>query len=159
MYEIFEKEYAECEKSLFLVAISYLHNTEDAKDCVQEATLTAWKSFNDLKEKRYFKTWITRILINKCKDYIKKKRYTEELSDTIEVLSNFPIEELDVIDGICKMSSKVSIYITLRFYNDMTYEEVAKVLKEPVSTVKYKTNKALIELKEYLKGDDINGII
>ena len=159
MYEVFEQKYAECEKSLFLVAISYLHNTEDAKDCVQEATLTAWKSFNDLKEKRYFKTWITRILINKCKDYIKKKRYTEELSDTIEVLSNFPIEELDVIDGICKMSSKVSIYITLRFYNDMTYEEVAKVLKEPVSTVKYKTNKALLELKEYLKGDDINGII
>ena len=57
------------------------------------------------------------------------------------------------------MSSKTSIYITLRFYNDMTYEEVAQVLKEPVSTVKYKTNKALLKLKEYLKGDDKNGVI
>ena len=159
MYEFFEQEYTKCEKSLFLVAISYLHNTEDAKDCVQEATLTAWKSFNELKDKNYFKTWITRILINKCKDYIKKKKCTEELTDNIEVFGNFPTEELDVIDGICKMSSKSSIYITLRFYNDMTYEEVAKVLKEPVSTVKYKTNKALLKLKEYLKGDDINGII
>lgn len=159
MYEFFEQEYTKCEKSLFLVAISYLHNTEDAKDCVQEATLTAWKSFNELKDKNYFKTWITRILINKCKDYIKKKKCTEELTDNIEVFGNFPTEELDVIDGICKMSSKSSIYITLRFYNDMTYEEVAQVLKEPVSTVKYKTNKALLKLKEYLKGDDINGII
>lgn len=159
MYEFFEQEYTKCEKSLFLVAISYLHNTEDAKDCVQEATLTAWKSFNELKDKNYFKTWITRILINKCKDYIKKKKYTEELTDNIEVFGNFPTEELDVIDGICKMHSKTSIYITLRFYNDMTYEEVAQVLKEPVSTVKYKTNKALLKLKEYLKGDDINGII
>lgn len=159
MYEFFEQEYTKCEKSLFLVAISYLHNTEDAKDCVQEATLTAWKSFNELKDKNYFKTWITRILINKCKDYIKKKKCTEELTDNIEVFGNFPTEELDVVDGICKMHSKVSIYITLRFYNDMTYEEVAQVLKEPVSTVKYKTNKALLKLKEYLKGDDINGII
>lgn len=159
MYEFFEQEYTKCEKSLFLVAISYLHNTEDAKDCVQEATLTAWKSFNELKDKNYFKTWITRILINKCKDYIKKKKCTEELTDNIEVFGNFPTEELDVIDGICKMPSKASIYITLRFYNDMTYDEVAQVLKEPVSTVKYKTNKALLKLKEYLKGDDINGII
>ena len=35
MYELFEQKYKECEKSLFLVALGYLHNTEDAKDCVQ----------------------------------------------------------------------------------------------------------------------------
>lgn len=159
MYDLFEQKYSECEKSLFLIAISYLHNTEDAKDCVQDATLTAWKSFDKLNDKKYFKTWITRILINKCKDFIKKQKCTEELTDSIEVFSNFPNEELDIIEGICKMSSKTSIYITLRFYNDMTYEEVAQVLKEPVSTVKYKTNKALLKLKEYLKGDDKNGVI
>jgi len=34
LYELFEQKYKECEKSLFLVAFGYLHNTEDAKDCV-----------------------------------------------------------------------------------------------------------------------------
>lgn len=155
MYELFEQKYIECEKSLFLVAIGYLHNTEDAKDCVQEATLVAWKSFNELKNKEFFKTWITRIVINKCKDYIKKQRYTEELTDSINVFYNAPTEEIDIIDCICKLPHKLSIYITLRFYNEMTYEEVAKALKEPVSTVKYKTKKALLELKEYMKGDVI----
>lgn len=155
MYELFESKYIECEKSLFLIAIGYLHNTEDAKDCVQEATLIAWKSFDELRNKEFFKTWITRILINKCKDYMKKQRYTEELTDSINVFYDTPTEEIAIIDCICKLPTKLSIYVTLRFYNDMTYDEVAKALKEPVSTVKYKTQKALVELKEYLKGDDL----
>ena len=155
MYALFEQKYIECEKSLFLIAIGYLHNIEDAKDCVQEATLVAWKSFNELKNKDFFKTWITRIVINKCKDYIKKQRYTEDLNDSINAFYNVPTEEVEIIDFICKLPSKLSIYITLRFYNEMTYEEVSKTLKEPVSTVKYKTKKALLELKEYLKGDVI----
>ena len=153
MYELFEQKYIECEKSLFLIAISYLHNTEDAKDCVQDATILAWKSFNKLRNKELFKTWITRIVINKCKDYLKKQRYTEELTDSLNVFYNAPTEEIDIIDCICKLPSKLSIYISLRFYNDMTYEEVAQVLKEPISITKYKTQKALLELKKYLKGD------
>ena len=56
MYELFEKEYKECEKSLFLVAIGFLHNTEDAKDCVQEAVLSALRSFDSLRNKEFFKT-------------------------------------------------------------------------------------------------------
>ena len=155
LYELFESKYIECEKSLFLIAIGYLHNTEDAKDCVQEATLVAWKSFDELRNKEFFKTWITRILINKCKDYMKKQRYTEELTDSINVFYDTPTEEIAIIDCICKLPTKLSIYVTLRFYNDLTYDEVAKALKEPVSTVKYKTQKALVKLKEYLKGDDL----
>ena len=67
MYELFEQKYKECEKSLFLVAFGYLHNTEDAKDCVQEAVLSALKAFGSLKNKESFKTWLTRIVINKTK--------------------------------------------------------------------------------------------
>ena len=74
MYKLFEQKYKECEKSLFLVAIGYLHNTEDAKDCVQEATMVAWKSFKELKNIEYFKTWITRIVINKCKSFYNDER-------------------------------------------------------------------------------------
>lgn len=42
MYELFEQKYIECEKSLFLIAISYLHNTEDAKNSdIEDAITTA----------------------------------------------------------------------------------------------------------------------
>ena len=153
MYELFEQKYKECEKSLFLVAIGYLHNTEDAKDCMQESVLSALKSFNKLKYKEYFKTWFTRIVINKSKDFIKKRRYTEELTDTVNVFYDIPLAEMNIVDCICRMNPKLSVYITLRYYNEMTYEEMAKVMKQPVSTVKYKTKKALSELKKHLEGD------
>ncbi len=80
MYELFEEKYIECEKSLFLIAISYLHNTEEAKDYVQDATLVAWKSFNKLRNKDLFKTWITRIVIKKIKNQflIIKKKLTKD---------------------------------------------------------------------------------
>ena len=159
MYELFEQKYKECEKSLFLVAIGYLHNTDDAKDCVQEAVLSALKSFDTLKNKEYFKTWLTRIVINKSKDFIKRQRYSEELTDNLNVFYDMPLSEMEIMDCICKLNPKLTIYITLRFYNDMTYEEVAKTLKQPVSTVKYKTRKALSELKTIMEGDVVNETI
>jgi len=152
LYELFEQKYKEYEKSLFLVALGFLHNTDDAKDCVQEAVLSALKSYNTLRDKSYFKTWLTRIVINKSKDYLKKKRFTEELKDNLNVFYNMPSDEIEIMDCICKLN-KSSIYITLRFYNDMTYDEVAHTLKLPVSTVKYKTKKALHQLKLLLEGD------
>ena len=159
MYELFEQKYKECEKSLFLVAIGYLHNTDDAKDCVQEAVLSALKSFDTLKNREYFKTWLTRIVINKSKDFIKRQRYSEELTDSLNVFYDMPLSEMEIMDCICKLNPKLTIYITLRFYNDMTYEEVSKTLKQPVSTVKYKTRKALSELKTIMEGDVVNETI
>lgn len=153
MRELFEQKYKECEKSLFLVAIAYLHNTDDAKDCVQEAVLSAYRSFDRLKNIDFFKTWLTRIVINKCKNFLKKQRFTEELTDSLNVFYDMPTSELEMMEAICSLNPKLSMYITLRFYNDMTYEEVAEALKQPVSTVKYRTKKALQELKKFLKGE------
>ena len=137
--ELFEQKYKECEKSLFLVAVGYLHNSDDAKDCVQEAVLSAFKSFDKIKNKEFFKTWMTRIVINKCKDFLKKQRYTEELTDNLNVFYSISTQDMEIMESLCKMDSKKSLYITLRFYNDMT--------------VKYKTKKALEELKSLLEGD------
>ena len=154
MDNLFEKSYKECEKSLYLIAFGYLHNAEDARDCVQEAAISAFRAFGKLKDKGLFKTWITRILINKAKDFLKNKRYTEELSDNLNVFCEIPDNDMDVVEGICRLKPELSVYITLRFYNDMTYDEVAKTLNLPVSTVKYRTKTALEELKIILEGDD-----
>lgn len=153
MHSLFEQEYPRLEKSLFLIALSYLHNTEDARDVLQDAALAAYSSLDTLKNKAYFKTWLTRILINKCKNFLKAKRPTEELRDDIRLFANVPETELEIVDAICRMKRESAVYISLRFYNDMSYDEVAKALKIPVSTVKYRTRKALDELKMLLKGD------
>lgn len=155
MNSLFEQKYTECEKSLYLIAFGYLHNSEDARDCVQEASISAFKAFDKLKNKSLFKTWITRILINKAKDFLKNKRYTEELTDNLNVFCEIPDNDKDIVNAICQLKPELAMYITLRFYNDMTYDEVAKTLKQPVSTVKYRTKVALEKLKKILEGEDI----
>lgn len=153
MRQLFEQEYKKYERSLFLVALSYLHNTEDAKDVVQEAALAAYQSMDRLRHPEFFKTWITRIVINKSKNYLKAKPRTEELRDELNVFYKLDTEDMEIIDAICRMDPASSIYISLRFYNEMSYEEAAKALRQPVSTVKYRTKKALAELRKLLEGD------
>ena len=108
--ELFEQEYRKHEKSLFLVAVAYLHNTEDAKDVLQDAALSAYRSIDTLKNKEYFKTWLTRIVINKCKNFIKSRRYTEELTDNTNAFYNTNTDEMEIMDALCRMDPKQSIY-------------------------------------------------
>lgn len=153
MRSFFEEEFKKHERALFLVALSYLHDTEDARDAVQEAALAAFRSIGRLRQPEYFRTWMTRIVINTSKNFLKKRRPTEELTDSLAVFTAVPTEELEIMDAICRMDPALSIYISLRFYNDMSYEEAAKALRQSVSTVKYRTGRALRELKTLLEGD------
>ena len=151
--QLFEREYPKCEKALFLVALSYLHNSEDARDVLQDSLLSALQNIHSLRHPEYFKTWLTRIVINKSKNFLKAKRYTEELTDKLDVFYRLPEQDIEILDAICRMDRESSVYISLRFYNGMNYQQAAKALKQPVSTVKYRTAKALKELKRLLEGD------
>ena len=60
------------EVSMYKTAKAILANEEDIGDAIQETILAAYKNIHTLKKAQYFKTWLIRILINKCKDIIKK---------------------------------------------------------------------------------------
>lgn len=60
----FTEQVLEIEKSLYCVSRSILSNDEDCKDAIQNTILKAYKNLGNLREDCYFKTWITRILIN-----------------------------------------------------------------------------------------------
>ena len=153
MRQLFEQEFKKHEKALFLVALSYVHNTEDAKDIVQDAALSAFQAIYTLKYPEYFKTWMTRIVINKSKNFLKGRKFTETLDDSLNIFASLPTEELELMDAVLRLGQGLSVYISLRFYGGMNYEEAAKALGQNVSTVKYKTKKALKELKRILEGD------
>ena len=92
-------------------------------------------------------------MINKSKNFLKGRKYTEALDDSLNIFSALPTEELELMDAILRLGKELSIYISLRFYAGMNYEEAAQALGQNVSTVKYKTKKALKELKKILEGD------
>ena len=77
------------------------------------------------------------------------------MTDSVGAFTRIPDEELEIMDCLCRMDTAEAKYITLRFYGDMTYDEVSRLLRLPVSTVKFRTKRAMEKLKKMLEGDVI----
>ena len=69
-------------QSMYKVAWAYLKNDEDVADAIQETIITCYENIDRLKEPKYFKTWLIRILINKCNDILRAGK-REYLSNTV----------------------------------------------------------------------------
>ena len=70
---------------MYKVAYAILMNDEDVADAIQDTILSCYENLRSLKQNRYFKTWMLRILINKCKDILKQKKqvtYTDQMPET-----------------------------------------------------------------------------
>ena len=61
-----------CEQSMYKTAWVYLKNDQDVADAIQETILTCFEKIHTLREPKYFKTWMIRILINNCNKILKK---------------------------------------------------------------------------------------
>ena len=91
----FTKQVLEAEASLYHVAHTLLVNEEDCADAIQNAILAAYDKLGDLKKDAYFKTWLTRILINECYRILRVDRHHlsfEELEEdnTLQPLEKVP---------------------------------------------------------------------
>ena len=143
------------EPTLFHVSFSILHNEQDCADAVQEAMLKAYENRHKLREIKYFKTWIVRIVINECYSILRKKKRFQAYDDTVQqdnaYLSNYVKEEyIDLYRAISRLGEKVKICVILYYLEDYSVAEIAGVLKIPVGTVKSRLNHARRELKGLL---------
>ena len=72
--EVFENLINSQKSKLYKTGMAILKNDDDTCDAIQETLISAYKNFNSLANIEYFGTWITRILINKCYDIIRKNK-------------------------------------------------------------------------------------
>lgn len=61
-------------QNMYKAARSVLCNDEDIADAISDTILVCWEKLSQLKEARYFRTWMTRILLNKCNDILRKRK-------------------------------------------------------------------------------------
>lgn len=144
------------QEKLYRIAFSYTKNEESALDIVQESITKALKNIDKLREEEYVKTWFYRILINECLQYIKKNKRiityeSQEIENKIEWNDDISINGIDMYKYIQKLNKKLRTVIILRYFEDMKIEEIAKITKTNINTVKSRLYKALEILKNSIE--------
>ena len=138
---------------MYKVAYSILLNDEDAADAIQDTILTCWEKIHTLRKAVFFKTWLTRILINHCYDIRKnnqKVTYLEEYEEPVaedERNSEFK-EMLSVLD------EKYRIVMVLFYEEGYKTGEIAKFLQLSPSTVQTRLQRGREKLADYY-GDEV----
>jgi len=148
------------EEKIYKFAYGYVKNQDIALDLVHESIVKAIQKKNSIREKKYFKTWFYRILINECLGYLKKRNkilFFEEIKDkeNIGTLEENSDNNIDLYDAIDKLPEKLKTIIMLRFFEDMTLDEISQIMKTNLSTVKSRLYKALEILKIDMKGEKL----
>ncbi len=145
---------------LYKTAYSYTKNKEDALEIIQECTYRAMINIGKLKKPSYFKTWITRIVINCSLDIINKGNTICSLNDEEKIAvmdTNISLEEkLDLYNAIDLLRDNYKTVIILKYFNDMTIENISKVMEIPENTVKTYLKRAKDSLSKILREDYLN---
>ncbi len=136
----------------YRIAFRYVKNQDQALDIVQEAIVKALQKRYTLRNIEFLKTWFYRILVNECFSTIKKSKKLlflgsyKEFETSLKTRDQYH-EDDDLYHAMDLLSPKLKMIVILRFYEDMRIEEIAKVTKTNVSTVKSRLYKALKLLK------------
>jgi RNA polymerase sigma factor (sigma-70 family) len=134
---------------------------EDANDVLQNMFIKVWKGLENFREDSQLYTWLYRIATNECLTYLdqQKKRSSVSLSDVENGLSNrlksdtnFDANRLEwkLQMGIQQLPEKQRIVFNLRYYDEMPYDEMSKVLDTSAGALKASYHHAAKKIEEYI---------
>lgn len=158
------------------VALRILGNPEDAQDAAQEALIKVFKGIGSFKVEAQFSTWLYRIVVNTCNDYLRKAKRqshysldqqieTQEGAMTREVidpgLTPDQIYEGNILkqkvhSAIQALPEQQRTVVVLRDIEGMSYEVIASMLDLPVGTVKSRINRGREALRQLLADSRVN---
>ncbi|MFO1479026.1 MAG: sigma-70 family RNA polymerase sigma factor [Turneriella sp.] len=152
---------------LYRLALAQLRNTSDAEDAVQEALIKAGRNAQTFRSESSEYTWVVRILINHCHDVQRKvaRRSKRELSDealghrSAQVADSRAIPEQNIelsevsrhlMEAVNELGETYKQLILMRYFEELSYEEIAAALEINLGTVKSRMNQAKTLLKAKL---------
>ena len=139
-----------CTDKLWRVSWAILQNGADCDDALQEALMRAWRHIDSLREERYFETWLTRILINECKDVLKRRsKGPRALPDNIGEAPQPEYREL--WEAIRALPVNERIPLVLHYVEGYRIKDIAAMLRLPEATVKWRLHSARSHMRNELK--------
>ena len=175
----FEKLYKLTEREVWFTCISFLKNETTAQDIMQETYITAFLKIQSLEKSSQIRSWINRIAVNKCKNYLKGKG---EIQLDDEIFENQAIvdERISIPEEYISDKAKREIILSImqevlsdvqyqtvimHYFNEMTVDEIAEVFECSRGTVLSRLNysrakmKTAIEDYENKSGDKLHGVV
>lgn len=139
-------------QSMYKTAWVYLKNDMDIADAIQDTILACFENMDTLRNPKYFKTWMTRVLINKCNDIIRKRQYYEDIEVvTIEGRLDQQFERCEWKELLNAMEEKYSIVILMHYYDGLSAKEIGKVLGLNTNTVLTRLRRGRQQLRKELE--------
>jgi RNA polymerase sigma factor (sigma-70 family) len=155
--EAFVQLMEESKLSLLAAARAILKDEEDVADAMQETVLTAFQKLCTLREEKYFKTWLIRILINHCYTILRRRK-TVPLSDFLpeESKENNWDDILDVRTALEETSAGDRLVLTLFYVEDMSQREIGRVLGISENAVKQRLARGRSHFKSIYCKEAVN---
>lgn len=141
-------------------AYLYLGDRGWAEDASQQVFLRVYQNMGDFRGEASIKTWILRITINTCKNIRKSKGYRKVLAEcSLDALQSHTVfgnnlnpEDTDIWQEILKLPDAHRNVLVLKYYQDYTTEEIAKLLNLTQSAVRSRLSRAISKIRKNLEG-------
>ena len=170
-----EKAYAELmqryKKPVYHMILKMVRNVDDADDLTIEAFSKAFRNLKKFNPEFTFSTWLFRIATNNCIDFIRKKKldtfsinssYKDDNGDAMDIdIKDFNLnpqeeaiksEKINIIQAIVtKLPPKYQVLVKLRYFQELSYEEIAVEIDAPLGTVKAQLHRARELLYDLVK--------
>jgi RNA polymerase sigma-70 factor (ECF subfamily) len=155
--EVFEELFHRYKNMVYKTAYLITGNGEEAEDVVQEVFSKVFhKASTFQSEKGSIGTWLHRITVNECNSVCRKNRPTSSLdgidlkATDLDVLIEIVIEEerREVWQALRSLDEQLRLVLVLRYYQELSYEEIAERADIPLGTVKSRINRGLNSLRK-----------
>lgn len=138
---------------LYGIALLTLGGEAAAIDAVDEAVYKGYRNYRKLRQPQYFETWLIRILINVCRDELRRRK-RELAVETLPETAGDAYDALPLKEAIRRLPESLRDVIILRYFTGLTLEETAAALSIPRGTVATRQRKALSLLKLDLMAEE-----
>lgn len=137
---------------MYKMAKTILKNEEDVADAMAETVLVCWEKLSTLKKNRYVKTWMIRILLNKCYDLLRKKEMLP-IEDAVPEAGvredGYEMAEWEQV--LQNLDEKYRLMMLLYYVDGFKIREISEILDIPVATVKTRLVRGRKQLTDEMK--------
>ena len=137
--------------SMYRVAKGILVSETDIEDAIQSTILLSYKNINNLKNDKFFKTWLIRILINECNKIYNVNKKCVNFNEVKDNYTNDKYENIDLNKAIDRLSDELRLPIVLFYFEDLKISEISELMNIPIGTVKSRLARAKVKIAEFVR--------